>query len=191
MGKSKNLQANNSQNFILKGLNSIQVGLYFLLSVYILKSLLEAFLSDESFLAMMSIQIIENIGVSLVVFIFLFSSLAVFFSSRRRARKMVVKIWNSQSKKHFWTYSIFTITSIIILFFVKNLGYTAYIAPLFLLFSGGLLILLNTNKEKPYYLLAGINLLLAVLVLVIPSYWYSAILIVGISFLAYGVVVKK
>ena len=62
MGKSKNLQANNSQNFILKGLNSIQVGLYFLLSVYILKSLLEAFLSDESFLAMMSIQIIENIG---------------------------------------------------------------------------------------------------------------------------------
>lgn len=191
MSKSKNLQTNDAQNFILKGLNSIQIGLYFLLSVYVLKSLLDAFLSDESFLAMMSIQIIENIGVSLAVFIFLFSALAVFFSSRRRTRKMGFKVWNSESKKHFWIYSIFTIIGIVILSFVKILGYTVYLAPLFLLFSGSLLALLNTKKEKPYYLLAGINVLLAVLVFIIPSYWYSAILIVGISFLAYGVVVKK
>ena len=191
MSKNKNLQANNSQNFILKGINSIQIGLYILLSVYLLKSLLDAFLSDESFLAMMSIQIIENIGISLVVFIFLFSALAVFFSSRRRARKLGFKVWNPQSKKQFWIYSAFVIIGIVILSFVKSIGLTTYLAPLFLLFSGTLFALLNAKKEKPYYLLAGINVLLAVLVFIIPSYWYSAILIVGISFLAYGVVVKK
>ena len=61
MAKSKNLQPNTNVNFILKGVNSIQIGIYFLLFAYFTKSLVDGFLSDSSMLGMMSIEIIESI----------------------------------------------------------------------------------------------------------------------------------
>lgn len=191
MSSKKKLKTNNSQNFILKGLNSVQIGLYFLLGAYILKSSLQGFISDGSLMGMMSIQIIEVLGLSVLLLVFLFSTLAVFYSSRRNSRRSGFKVWNANSKKHFWFYLILIILGIILLSILNGLGYTVFLAPAFLLYLGLILAFLNKKKQQPYYLLASISAFLSLLVFMIPSYWYSALLIVGVGFLAYGIVVRK
>ncbi len=191
MHKNKNLNVNSSQNFILRGLNSIQIGLYFLLGAFLLKSLLQGFLSDTSMLGMMSIEIIEVVGLSVTILLFLFSALAIFFSSRRYARKADYKVWNKASKTQLWRYLSFALIGIVLLKMSVQFGYVGYLAPLILILLGLILLLLNSKKKKPYYLLSLISIFLGILVFLIPSYWYSALLIVGASFLVYGIVVRR
>lgn len=191
MGKNRNLKHNSSQNFILKGLNSIQVGIYILLGSYLLKSSLQNFLSDSNPMMMMSIEIIEVICIAIVVFVLVFSSLAIFFSSRRNTRKFGFKVWNEKSKRHFQTFLLFMLPGLFLLMMIKSQGYIAYITPFFLIYLGGAMTLFNQKKKKEYYLLVTISVLLGVLVFLIPTYWYSALLILGASFLVYGITVRK
>jgi hypothetical protein len=41
-----------------------------------------------------------------------------------------------------------------------------------------------------FFLFAGIALLLAIMCFIIPSYWYSSILMIGVAHFVYGVAVK-
>jgi hypothetical protein len=182
---------NTSQNFVLKGSNSIQVGIYFLISAFLLKSLLDGFLSDTSMLGMMSIQIIEGVGLGLVLFLFVFSGLAVFFSNRRRLKKSGYKIWNKKTSSHLLLYVVISIAGIAVMLYQKWEGYSMYLAITFLLFVGALLMVLNTQKKRPLYLLTGISLALAVLSYFIPSYWYSSLLIMGAAFIVYGIMIRE
>jgi hypothetical protein len=191
MSAKNQLKVNSSQNFILTGFNSIQVGIYFLISAFVLKSLLDGFLSDTSMLGMMSIEIIEGVGLGLVVFIFVFSGLAVFFSNRRRLKKSGVRVWNKKTSVHLITYIVWCVAAVLLMIYQKADGYSMYLAISFLFFVGGILITLNTQKKKPLYLLAAISLALAVLSYFIPSYWYSALLIMGIAFVVYGIMIRE
>ena len=80
MPSSKNLTTNNTQNFILKGFNSIQIGLYMLLGVYVINASILGFIADSNPLGMLSIEIIESICMFMVVLVVFFSMFAVFFS---------------------------------------------------------------------------------------------------------------
>lgn len=187
----KTLLESNAQNFILKGFNSVQVGVYFLIAAFLLKSLLDGFLSDVSMLGMMSIEIIESVGLFLVIFLILFSGLAIFFSSRRQARKSGVRIWNKKSVKQLVFFYLLAIVSIFVMLFTKANGYSMYLGVFFLFFVGFILASLNTKKKKPLYLLAAISIGLAALSYFIPTYWYSSLLILGIAFVVYGIMIRK
>ncbi|MEQ6124555.1 hypothetical protein AAON49_10165 [Pseudotenacibaculum sp. MALMAid0570] len=191
MSKYKNLKTNSSQNFILKGFNSIQIGLYIVLGAYLFKLFLQGFLSDDSLLGMMSIEIIEMIGLGITSLVFILSALAIFFSNRRRLRKTGNKVWNSNSKKHFLKFFLTVVVGIVVLTLFQNLGFTAYLAPFLLTFFALLLLILNSKKKQAYYFIAIIGFVLAILSILIPSYWYSSLLIVGATFFVYGVVVKE
>jgi len=67
-----------SENFALKGFTSIQIGFYFLLASYSIKIILEGFLIDDNPMGMMSAEIIEYLIGGIGVFLFLFSSFALF-----------------------------------------------------------------------------------------------------------------
>ena len=191
MSKIKNLQKNSSVNFILKGLNSIQIGLYILLGAFLLKSSFQNFTADDNPMGMLSVEIIEIIGFSIFVLVALFSSFAVYFSSKRNLKKSGYSVWNIQSKKHAWIYFLLVIIGIVSLKVLYDLGYIMYLSPFALTYLGLLLVVLNSSKKKPYYLLSGISFLMAVTVFTIPTYWYSAALIVAASFLVYGIMVKE
>jgi len=191
MSKKRTLTKNDSQNFVLKGFNSIQIGIYLLLFIFILKSLLDGFLSDVSLLGMMSIQIIESVGFSFVVLLILLSAAALFFSNRRSSRKSGHEVWNKSTKKQFLIYFALTILLIIILFFLRSLGYSNYLGPLFLVGFGIVLFISNPKRKRAHLLLTGICIVLAALVFLIPSYWYSAILILGASLIVYGIMIRK
>ena len=60
MATSKNLTENTTQNFILKGFNSIQIGLYILLASYVINDSILGFVAEENPMGMLSVEIIET-----------------------------------------------------------------------------------------------------------------------------------
>ena len=161
------------------------------MSAFLLKSLLDGFLSDTSMLGMMSIEIIENVGVALAVFTFVFSGVAVFFSNKRRLKKSGYRLWNKKTSRQLLFYLLGSIVAIALMIYLKSIGYSVYLGISFLLFVAGILIVQNTQKKKPLYLLAFVSLGLAALSYFIPSYWYSSLLIMGAAFIVYGIMIRE
>lgn len=186
MEKHNNFQL----NFSLEGYSSIQIGLYFLITAFAIKNILAGFLIDDHLLGMMSPEIIEVLISIIIILMFLFSSLALFFRGRRKARKLQHKLWNAKTKKNFWKYLVNFFLMFLLLVFLKNQGLIHYITPTFLILYGLLLLLLKTENSKNLFILSGICVLLAIICIVIPTYWYSSIYILGVAHITYGVVLK-
>lgn len=178
-------------NFSLKGYSSIQIGLYFLLAGYTIKKILEGFLIDDNPLAMLSAQIIEILVLIIIFITLLFSSLALFFKGRRKARKLEYKLWNKKTKTIFWKFAAsFSIIFLVLILFTI-LGYVDYVAPIFLILYGLLLIFLKIKKSKRLFILSSVCLILAIVCFWVPNYWYSSIFILGVAHISYGLIVKK
>lgn len=190
MASNKNLSTNTTQNFKLRGFNSIQIGLYILSGVYVINAAILGFIADSNPLGMLSIEIIETICMFMVVLVAFFSMFAVFFSSRRAARKASMAVWNAASKKQFGLYALAMVLGIFLVSLVKDTAVN-YATPFFLIYLGLLMALFNKQRKKAYDLLVVVCFLLAVVVFVIPTYWYSSLLIVGGSFFVYGIANRK
>ncbi len=188
---SKDQKLNSKVNFTLKGLNSIQIGLYMLLFAYLIQGLLNGFMSDSSFLAMMSIQIVEVQIVFLAFLFILFSYFALFFSSRRTSRKNKKQFWNTPTKATFWVTFFLTVITIALLFFLNKQGLFLELTSVFLLLYGIYILLFNFRKKKQFQLLGAICLFLSIVTFIIPSYWYNSLLILGIGHVVYGLMVKE
>ncbi len=119
----------------------------------------------------------------------LFSSLALFYSNRRSSRKRHVGIWNPASKKRFRIYLVYCIIGVLTLILLWTNGLHNVIAPAgFILYA--ILLIILSGSEKNFYLFSGIAFLLAATCFMIPAYWYSSMLILGIVYVVYGIVMK-
>jgi hypothetical protein len=139
----------------------------------------------------MSAEILEVLILVIIFITLLFSSMALFFKGRRKARKLDYKLWNSKTRNNFWKYIVSFSLIFILLILLTNKGYIDYVAPTFLILYGLLLLLLKIKKSKNLFILSGVCLLLAFICILIPNYWYSSIFILGIAHITYGVVVKS
>jgi hypothetical protein len=187
MDKQDNFQL----NFSLKGYSSIQIGLYFLLAAFSIKKLLEGFLIDDSPIGMLSAEIIEILVLSIIFFTIVLSALALFFKGRRKARRQKYNLWNTKTKKksHAFLTSFIIIFSVLIVLTTQD--FADYIAPTFLFLYGISLLFLKSKKSKNLFVLSGISLLLTMICILVPNYWYSSIYILGIAHIAHGLVVKN
>jgi hypothetical protein len=140
---------------------------------------------------MLSAEIIEYLVSSICVFLFLFSSFALFFSSKRRAKKQEIALWNIASKRIFWKYLASFLVLFMALIFLMKQGFIDFITPVFLLFYGAILLLINQKNNQNIRIISGICLLLAIICFLIPSYWYASISILGIAHITFGIVVKN
>ena len=180
-----------SENFALKGFTSIQIGLYFLLASYLIKIILEGFLIDDNPMGMMSAEILEYLIGSICVFLFVFSSFALFFSAKRRAKKQEIPLWNSSSKSIFWKYLASFLVLFIVLIFLMNQGFIYVITPIFFIFYGFILLLINPKSNQNMRIIGGICLLLGIICFLIPNYWFASMSILGIAHITNGIVVKN
>ena len=73
---------------------------------------------------------------------------------------------------------------------VLSAGLIDYLTPIFLFLYAVLLFLFKDKERKNLLILSGLSLLLAVMCMLIPTYWYSSLSILGIAHIAYGVVIK-
>ena len=179
-----------SSSFSLKGFTAIQIGMYFLLAAYLIKNILDGFLIDDNPMGMMSAQIIEITIISILIFVFLFSSLALFFSAKRRSKKLELSLWNPVSKYNLWRYLGSFLILFLLLYFLMNQGFIDLLSPIFMFFYALILLLINQKSNKYLQIISGICALLAVICFLIPSYWYASILILGIAHITFGIVVK-
>ncbi len=185
-----NKQDNLDVNFSLKGNASIQIGIYFLLAVYLIKTFLDGFLIDDNPAGMLSAEILEFLLIGITFLTFLLSGLALFFKGKRSAKKFGYQLFNSKTKKNFWLFILSFVGIFILLIALKNLGYINFITPSFL-FLYGLLTFLNKNKErKGLLILSGVSFLLGIICILIPGYWSSSLYILGIAHITYGFAVR-
>ena len=191
MSNNQHLNPNNSRNFTLFGHNSILIGTYLLLFVYALRSMLDGFLLETSMLGMMSIEIIELTGLSFTILFAILSGTAIFFSCRRNCRKNHIKVWNTPTKRQALLYLTCTMIFIVAMLLSSSLGLSHFLSPIFLSAIGIILLVLNKNRTQAPWLMTVLALALAMLTIFIPMYWYSALLILGIAFVVYGMTVKK
>jgi len=184
-------QDNSEVNFSLKGNASIQIGIYFLLAAYCIKSILDGFVIHENPFGMLSPQILEVLIVVLAVLLFVFSSFALFFKGRRNAKKQQVKLWNASTKSAFYKYiASFTILFLTLYFLTKQ-GHIDFLVPALLIIYANILFVLKNKDRKNHLIISGICVLLAVICFLIPSYWYSSLFILGIAHITYGIIVKN
>ena len=187
MNKHDNFQL----NFSLKEYSSIQIGIYFLIAAFFIKSILEGFLVDDNPLEIMSPEIIEILILVIISSTLILSTLALFFKGRRKAKKLQYKLWNNKTKSDSIKYMGSFIIIFLVLIFLNKQGYINYLTPVFLIFYGISLLILKIKKSKNLFVLSGVCFLLAVICFLIPNYWYSSIFILGIAHIAYGIVVKN
>ncbi|WP_439130404.1 hypothetical protein [Polaribacter sp.] len=186
MSKQDNLEI----NFSLKGNASIQIGIYLLIAAYCIKNILDGFLIDDNVFGMSSSKLMEVLVVIITFFTFLLSGFALYFKGKRKAKKLEYQLWNAKTKKLFWFMFFSFLGIFILLLLLFNLGFIDILTPTFLLLYG-LLIFLNKNKKrKDLLILTGVCLLLGIITILIPSYWYSSLFILGIAHITYGVTIK-
>lgn len=188
---SNNSPINYRSNFILRGVNSIQIGIYLLIFAYVTKTILEGFISDSSPLLLLSIELVEYQILSLGILFVLFSYFALFYSSRRICRKESLVFWNASTKATFWVSFFLSIVVISVLYYLNTQGFYLQLTAIFLLLYGIYLLLYNFRKKRSLYIMGGLFLMLALLTFIIPTYWYNALLIAGVGHIVYGLMVKK
>jgi hypothetical protein len=190
MSKNKYLHDNFYVNLILKGFTSILIGCYFFGGAFLMKSILDGFLVDDNPLGMLSAEIIEMLFLVILLAVFIFSSIALVFGGRRVAKKYQYKLWNSKTKKTALIYLLIVLVTFTTLVLLLNSGFVNYLTPAFLILYGLLLFLLKNKDRKQIFILSGLAFALALICFLIPGYWNSALSILGIAHIAYGVVVK-
>ncbi|MCI2229808.1 hypothetical protein MC378_11575 [Polaribacter sp. MSW13] len=186
-----NKHDNFSVNFSLKGFTSILIGIYFFSAGYLIKNLLDGFLIDDHPMGMLSAEIIEYLIISIAFLVFLFSSLALYFSGKRSAKRFQFKLWNGKTKAAFWKYMVGILLIFIILLVLMQQGYIDYMTPTFLILYAFLLFLFKNRERKNLLILSGLCLLLAIMCILIPTYWSSSLSILGIAHVTYGVAVRN
>ncbi len=187
MEKHDNFQ----NNFSLKGFTSILIGAYFFIAGYLIKTILDGFLIDDNPFGMLSAEIIEVFIIVIAFLFFLFSSLALFFSGKRNAKKLQHLLWNGKTKAAFQKYILGIIIIFISMIILMNQGFIDSLTPTFLIIYGALLFVLKSKERKNLLILSGLSVLLAMMCILIPTYWSSSISILGIAHITYGVVVKN
>ena len=175
-------------NFTFDRFTSILIGIYFLMSDYFIKFLLNSFSFDGNLTRFLSPQIIIP---SVVFLVFTFFCLILFFVSRKSARKFNYKLWNEKTKTAFRKYLTGVIFTICLLVFLVNNGYTNYVANCFLILYGILLFFLINKKSENLIILSLVIILLGSLSFSTPTYWYSFFCILGIAHISFGVLARR
>ncbi|WP_026775288.1 hypothetical protein [Polaribacter sp. Hel_I_88] len=177
-------------NFSLIGFTSIQIGIYILLAAYAIETLLLNFMETDTLGLSSEINLVIAIA-SITFFTVLFSFFAMFFKGKRNAKKQQLQLWNQKSISTFWIIfvSFLAIYGILYLFYTQNLE--DFITPTFLIFYGLLLFAFHKKERKNLLIISGICILFSIICFMIPSYWYSALVILGVAHITYGVVVKE
>lgn len=184
------MEDNLQNNFTLKGFTSILIGGYIFIGGYFIENIFKGFLIDDNPLGMLSAEIIEILVFAIIFLVFLFSSLALFFSGKRNAKKLDLKLWNTKTKTDFKKYLLGVLVIFSSLILLNAFGFIDYLTPVFLILYGVLLFILKNKSRKNLFVLSGLTILLAALCLLIPTYWVSSLSILGIAHVAYGVAVK-
>lgn len=190
MRKNTYLHDNNDVNLILKGFTSVLIGIYMMIGVYLIQTILTGFLIDNNPLGMLSAEIIELFCIGILFLVFLGTSVALIFGGRRIAKKFQYRLWNSKTKKTAFHYLLLVAMLFFTLMILMNAGMINALTPTFLILYALFLFRLKNKDRKQLVLLSGLAFLLAICCFFIPSYWAFTLYILGFGHMVYGVIIR-
>ncbi len=153
----------NSLYFSLSGLSGILLGIYGLLTVYIINMLTSTYGDGFDGSSQLPIALLEIGILVLAVIMILISLLTLRIRAKRSAKKHNEKLWNPISKKLRFYTLIPLLLCIIILAIIANKGYYSSITPLLLLLYGMFLLNLSRFSSGSLKYLAFAEVVLAVI----------------------------
>jgi len=179
--------SNSEKNSSLQGRTSFFIGVYLIIGTYAIKSMLAQFLVDDSPFMFLSPQLIEIFIIFIAFLVLFFSSLAIYFSKKRLAKKTNRSFWNTETKKEFWIYIAFFSLLFLVLYYLNTIGFINTMVPVFLFSYGLIFYFFNQLEDKNNLIILGVSFFLALLTLITPSYWSAALYLLGIAHVFYGV----
>jgi drug/metabolite transporter (DMT)-like permease len=185
-----NTDNNSRQNFSLSGFTSIQIGVYILIAAFAIKTLLNDFLGTN----ILQISSTKNVVIlisTIVFFTLLFSFFALLFKGKKNAKKQQYKLWNKKAISSFWIIFISFLIIYGLLILAYNKDFIDFITPTFLFLYGFLLFAFHHKERKNLLNITGICFFFAIICFLIPNYWNSSFVILGVAHITYGVVVKS
>lgn len=174
-------------NFSFTGLTSIFLGSHLLIAAFIIKSIIDgAKLRGEGLNHNYS-SLTETYVTIIIVIAFLLFPSSIVFTENRKAKKLGYQCLNPMTKRILIRYSLTLITLFVILFFVGQQELYNYLVPCFLLIYGVIIFVFERKEYKNVLIISGVCALLSVICLIIPSYWYYSLFILGVAHLTYGI----
>lgn len=180
-------QDNSTAPFSFKGLNSLLIGLIILTNSYFIKRLLDKANLKKQALHLDNTQQLETIILIITGLTFLLFPIAIYVVEKIKTKKLNRNNVPSTSIQKLLKYTLTLTVLFVLLVMIKQMGFYLYITPLFLLLYGLILVLFGFKEDKNMLLLSGSCLLFAIITLLIPTYWYYALVILGIAHITYGV----
>ena len=181
----------NSSYFSLSGLSGILVGIYGLLTVYMVHMLTSTYGDGFDGSSQLPIALLEIGILVLAVVMILVALITLRIRAKRSAKKHNEKLWSPFSKKLRFHTLILLLLFIVILAVVANKGYYSIITPLMLLLYGIFLLNLSRLVGRLRYL-AFAELILATIAYFIYD---KELLFLGLGFgifhIIYGIVTLK
>jgi Na+/melibiose symporter-like transporter len=152
----------NTSFFSLSGLSAILLGIYGLLTVYVVHMLTSTYGDGFDGSSQLPIALLEIVILVLAVIMILISLITVRIRAKRRSKKSNEKLWNPLSKKLRLHTLIPLLLFIIVLVIIANKGYYSYITPLLLLLYGMFLLNLSRFSSGSIKYLAVAEIMLAI-----------------------------
>ncbi len=130
--------------FSLRGFSGILLGIYGLLTVYVLDVLTSSYGDGFGGSSQLPIALLEMGIMGLVIVMIGISLLTLWWRARRKVKKQAGKGWNLLSKKLRFQTLLLVLFFIAVLIVIANQGYYSLLTPLSLFLYG--VLLLNTNR---------------------------------------------
>jgi len=157
----------NQTYFSLSRLSGILLGMYGLITVYVIYLLTKSFIEGFDAFSQLPVPFLEMGITILVVITILISLTTLWVRARKASKKNNEKLWNTLTKKiRFQTLTPILILSIILII-ISFKGYYSFLTPLFLFFYGLILWNLSRFSNGQLKYLAFVETILAVVAIFI------------------------
>jgi hypothetical protein len=178
-------------NFSFTGLTSIFLGSHFLIAAFIIKSIIDGAKLRGEGLNYNYSSLTETYIIIIVIVAFLLFPLSILFTEKRKAKKQGYNCLNPMTKRVLLRYTLTLTTLFVILFFVGKQALYNYIVPCFLIIYSVILFVFERKEHRNVLIISGVCILFSIICIIIPSYWYYSLFILGVSHLTYGISKQK
>lgn len=174
-------------HFSFKGFCSLFIGIIILIVSYTIQYSLEKGNLIHDILALKSKHQIQNFNILLVSIAFFLFPISVFSAEKIKNKKLGLLKIHQNTIKILFKYTLTLIALFIVLIIINQNTLFNYITPIFLVFYSCILLVFEQRKQPDLYIMVGVCLFLTLITLMIPSYWYYSLYILGIAHITYGI----
>jgi|SaaInl59LU_5_DNA_1037362.scaffolds.fasta_scaffold58270_1 hypothetical protein len=173
--------------FSFRGLSSVLIGIVILIFSYGIQYAIEDGNFNDKMLVLKGKHQIRNFNILMVIIAFLLFPISIFSAEKIKSKKLGLHKIHQNIIKVLFKYTLTLCGLFIILIIISQNSFFSYITPVFLVFYSCILAVFEQKKQQDLFLIVGLCLFLSLITIMIPSYWYYSLYILGVAHITYGI----